>query len=65
MIISGYYTFNFAFDSKCTRKNPRIGNLMDFTPEVEDEVIRDSVSQKLDRPLFNPSNKVWTDSTQT
>ena len=26
---------------------------MDFTPEVEGEVIREAVSQKLDRPLVN------------
>ena len=26
---------------------------MGFPPEVENEVIRDAVSQKLDRPLFN------------
>ena len=32
--------------------------------EAEDKVIRDSVSQKLDRPLVKPSNKVWRDSTQ-
>ena len=38
---------------------------MDFTPEVEDEVIRNSVSHRLDRPLVNPSNEVWRDSTQT
>ena len=38
---------------------------MDFTPEVEDKVIRDEVSNKLDRPIVNPSNKFWRDSTQT
>ena len=30
---------------------------MDFTPEAEDEVIREAVSQKLDRPLVNPSKQ--------
>ena len=38
---------------------------MDFTPEDEDEVIREAVSQKLDRPLVNPSNNFWRDSPQT
>ena len=37
---------------------------MDFTPEAEDEVIREAVSQKLDIPLFNLSKTVWSDSTQ-
>ena len=38
---------------------------MDFTPEVEYEVIREAVSHKLDRPLVYPSNKLLRDSTQT
>ena len=38
---------------------------MYFTPEVKDEVIRESVSHKLNRPIVNPSKIVWTDSTQT
>ena len=38
---------------------------MEFTPEAEDEVISDSVSKKLDRPLVNSSKKVRRDSTQT
>ena len=38
---------------------------MDFTPEVEDEVIMDTVYHKLDIPLVNPSNKFWIYSTQT
>ena len=38
---------------------------MDFTQEVEDEVISEAVSHKLDRNLINPSNEVWRDSTQT
>ena len=37
---------------------------MYFTPEVEYEVISDEVSQKLDRTIVNPRNKVWRDSTQ-
>ena len=37
---------------------------MDFTPEVEDEVIKEAVSHKIDRTLFNSPNKVWRDSTQ-
>ena len=37
---------------------------MDFTPEVEYEVIGEAVSHKLDRPLVNPSNNFWGDSTQ-
>ena len=36
-----------------------------FTPEVEDEVIRDAVLHKLDIPLVDSSNKVCIDSTQT
>ena len=36
-----------------------------FTPESEDEVISESVSHKLDRPIVNPQNKVWRDSAQT
>ena len=38
---------------------------MDFTPEVEDEFIREAVSHKLDNYLANTSNKVWRDSAQT
>ena len=37
---------------------------MDFTPEVEDEVIRDSISHKLDITLVSTSNKVWRNSTK-
>ena len=60
--ISGIYTFNFA--SIITRYEPRTGKPVDFTPEVEDEVIRDAVLHKSDRNLVNPLNKVWRDSTQ-
>ena len=38
---------------------------MDFTPYVEDVVIKDEVSHKLDRPLFKISNKFWIHSTQS
>ena len=38
-------------------EDPRTRKPMDFTPEVEDEIIRDSVSQILDIPLVNLSNK--------
>ena len=38
---------------------------MGFTPEVEDEVIRNAVSYRLERILFNTSKKVSRDSTQT
>ena len=38
---------------------------MDFTPEVEYEVISEAVSQTLYITLVNLSNKVWRDSTQT
>ena len=34
------------------------GKPMDFTPDVEYEVIREAVSHKLDRHPINPSNKV-------
>ena len=36
-----------------------------FTPEVENDVIMEAVSHKLDIPIVNLSNKVWRDSTQT
>ena len=38
---------------------------MDFNPESENEVIRESVSQKLDRYIVKPSKNIWRDSTQT
>ena len=37
---------------------------MDVATEVEDEVIWYIVSQKLDRLIVNPPNKVWRDLTQ-
>ena len=44
----------FYHASICTKKEPRTGKPIDFTPEAEDEVIRKAVSQKLDRSMFNP-----------
>ena len=38
---------------------------MFFIQYVEDEFIRETVSKKLDKPLFNPSDKVWRYSTKT
>ena len=52
--ISRDYTFKFSFDSICTKDYPRTGKQMDFTPEAKDEVIREEVSNKLDRHLVNP-----------
>ena len=63
--ISRDSTFDFAFSYICTKEDPRIGNKMDFTPEDDNEVIREAVSKKLYIPLFNPSKKVWRESTQT
>ena len=56
--ISGYSTFNFAFESICTKEEPITGKPVYLTPEAEDEVIREVVSHKLDRPLVNPSKKI-------
>ena len=47
-------TFNFAFAYIFKKEDPRTGKPVDFTPEEEDEVIRDPVSHKLDRPIINP-----------
>ena len=63
--ISIYSIFNFTFVSISTSEGPITGKPMDFISEVEDEGIRDAVSQKLDRPLVNPSNELFRDSTQT
>ena len=38
---------------------------MDFKPEVEDEVIMEAVSHKLDITIVNEKNKFRRDSTQT
>ena len=37
---------------------------MDFNPEAEYEVIRESVSHKLDISLVKPTKKVWRESTK-
>ena len=52
--ISRDSTFNVAFISISTRNYQITGLPMDFIPYIEDEVIRYSVSDKLDRPLVNP-----------
>ena len=52
-----YSTFNFVFESILTKEESRTDKPMDFTPEDEDEVIREAVSQKLDRPLVSPRKK--------
>ena len=57
--------FKFYFASICTREEQRTVRPMGFTPEAEDEVIRETVPHKLDTPLLNPTNKVWRESTQT
>ena len=53
---------NFAFASIFTNEGPRIGKPKCFTLGPDCEVIRKEVSHKLDRPLVNPSKKVWRDS---
>ena len=63
--ISIYSTFNFYFVSICPREEMRTFKTVDFAPEAEDEVIRESVSHKLDRPLVIPSKKVLIYSPQT
>ena len=63
--ISRDTTFKFAFASICKKEETITGKTTDFIPEVEDKVIMEAVSHKLDRPLANPPNKVWRDSTQT
>ena len=56
--ISRDSTFNLAFASIRTKGGIGIGNPMDFAPDVEDEVIREAFSNKLDRYFVNSSNKV-------
>ena len=51
--ISRYSTFNFAFAYIYKREDPRTDKPMDFIRKVEDEVIMDALSHKLDRPLIN------------
>ena len=58
-------TFNFDFASSCAREDKRKCNTMYFTPEVEDEVIRDAVSHRLYVLLVNTANKVCRESKQT
>ena len=57
--ISKDSTFNFSISPICTREEPKTGKPIYFNPDVEDEVITDLVSNKLDRSLVNPPNKVW------
>ena len=47
-------TFNCSFVYIFTQGAPSTS----FTTEAEDEVIRQAVSQKLDRPLLNPSKTI-------
>ena len=61
--ISRDSTFKFPLSSIWIMEKPRTDKIMDFTPEVEDEVIRDALLHKLDKPLVNPSKKFWRDST--
>ena len=46
------------------RDESRTGKPIYFTAWVEDEVIRYVLPHKLDRPIVNPSNKIWEYSTQ-
>ena len=62
--ISRDSTFNRSFDLICTREDPTTFNPINFIPEVEYGVIRDSVSHILDRPLVNTSSIVWRYSIQ-
>ena len=54
----------FDFSPVSTREETITGKPMNFTPEAEYEVIRDSVSQKIDIFLVNTSNNFSRDSTQ-
>ena len=51
--ISRYSIFNLDFASMIKKEGSIILKHIDFNPEVENEVIRDSFSQTLDRSLFN------------
>ena len=55
--ISRYSTFKFFLSSLCTREEPRTDKPVYFTPESEYEVIRDTVSHKLDGLIVNPYKK--------
>ena len=63
--ISRYSTFNFALAYINTREDSITGKTIYFTPDGEDEVIRDAISQKIDRSLANSSSKFWRESTKT
>ena len=54
----------FEFTYKITQEDPTTGNPMDLTPEVEIEVIRDTISHKLVIHLVYQYNKVWRYLTQ-
>ena len=41
--VSKYSTFNFAFVYICTNEEQKKGKPVYFTPEAEDEVIRESI----------------------
>ena len=43
----------------CTKEEPITGKPMNFNANTEDEAIREAALQKLDRPVFITSNKVW------
>ena len=58
-------TFNFSFVAICTRKEPITGYPTDFNTDVDDEVIMEEVSHRLDITIVNPSNKFSRDSNQT
>ena len=51
--ISIYSIFNFVFASIYTKEDPSTYNTIYFTPKAENEVIREAVSHKLDRPQVN------------
>ena len=57
--IDTIFKFDFAYIS--TREVPRTSKTINFIPDDGDEVIRDKVSHKLDRPIGKTSNEVWRD----
>ena len=59
------FNFNFVFASIKTQEDPRTVNTLDFIPEVESEVIKDSALHMLERSLVYTSNKVFRDSKQS
>ena len=62
--ISRDFTFNFSFASIHTRDDPITCRPINFTPDIEYEVIMEALSNKSDKPLFNISNTFWIDTTQ-